>query len=281
MNLTIDENYLKELKKLQSLELKIAKEIKRVCENNNIHYFLIGGTLLGAIRHNGFIPWDDDIDIGMKREDYESFLQVCKNDLGNEFFLQTYKTDRAYGQFFAKVRLKETQFIEKSAEKTSAHNGIYVDIFPFDFTDEDAFIRSKYISRINLLTNLYRFKKGYKTWTNDFLHMCYYYLYKFLTYFIKISLLESSVERIISLSKNSDYPYVINYFDCTPSKEYMSIKGVNNLIDVSFEDTVFKAPLDSKEYLFKTYGNYMQLPPKDKRYNRHNIVKLDFGKYAE
>ena len=127
-----------DLRKAQLLMLKILKEIHNICVKNNIKYFLSDGTLIGAIRHNGFIPWDDDLDIGMLREDYEKFCSIAQEELPEEFVLQTQKTDKGYGLQFGKVILKNTIWIEKVAKNTKRdYSGLYIDIFPYDKIPED------------------------------------------------------------------------------------------------------------------------------------------------
>lgn len=131
------------LRKLQLVELEIANEIKRVCVENNIKYFLESGTLLGAVRHGGFIPWDDDMDIGMMREEYEKFLKIAPEKLSSEFILQTWKNEKDYSLTFAKVRKSDTIFLEYEFKDSSMHNGIWVDIFPYDSVPEKNITKSK------------------------------------------------------------------------------------------------------------------------------------------
>lgn len=120
------ENHIKDL---QRIELEMLLEVDRICKKYNIRYFLVAGTLLGAIRHKGFIPWDDDIDICMPVEEYRKFCKVAKTDLKKEYFLQNSDTDFS-NRWFSKVRKNNTTCIEKGYEKSKIHQGIWIDIFP-------------------------------------------------------------------------------------------------------------------------------------------------------
>ena len=109
-----------ELKKVQTLQLEMAKEVKRICEKHGIQYFLDAGTMLGAVRHKGFIPWDDDLDIGFLREEYDKFLQVAPQELSERYYLQNSMSDDDYGMVFSKIRLKGTKFVETISQENSA-----------------------------------------------------------------------------------------------------------------------------------------------------------------
>ena len=117
------------LRNVQLVQLEIAKEVKRICEQNNISYFMDGGTLLGAVRHKGFIPWDDDLDFGFTRDNYEKFIATAKKNLSSEFFLQTWDSDREYGYAFAKIRKKGTIYQERIAQDSNANCGIFIKAF--------------------------------------------------------------------------------------------------------------------------------------------------------
>lgn len=121
-----------ELEKLQSTLYQILNEIKRVCEKHGIRYFITGGTAIGAYFWEKILPWDDDVDVGMPRPDYEHFIRVAQEEMGNDFFLQTPETDPHIPFFFIKVRMNGTEFNEETFQHIKMHQGIYVDIFPFD-----------------------------------------------------------------------------------------------------------------------------------------------------
>jgi lipopolysaccharide cholinephosphotransferase len=128
-----------ELKNLQNVQLEILDEIVRICNKYDIPYFFIGGTLLGAVRHKGFIPWDDDIDIGMLRKDYNKFIKLCKDELKSEYYLQCSETYPQHWLSFAKIRKNNTLFIESEGLpfRGNDHRGIFVDIFPYDYVSKN------------------------------------------------------------------------------------------------------------------------------------------------
>ena len=146
---------------LKKLELEIAKEVKKICDENNIDYFIIGGTLLGAVRHKGFIPWDDDMDIGMTWNNYQRFLKLAPEKMDDRFFIQTCQTDLNYHNIFAKVRLRNTHMIEKVTENIEICDGIFVDIFPY-ISIKESLLKSKcYMFRLRILGKMSLLKHNY------------------------------------------------------------------------------------------------------------------------
>jgi len=120
------------MEEIHKIQFEMALEVKRICQNHNIEYFLIAGTLLGAVRHKGFIPWDDDLDIGMLRIDYNKFISLAPIEMDKKYVLQTWDTDPGFALPSAKLRKSGTKYIERNSQKANIHNGIFIDIFPFD-----------------------------------------------------------------------------------------------------------------------------------------------------
>ena len=121
-----------ELTQLHQVLYEILEEIVRICDKHNIPYFVIGGTAIGALYDKAILPWDDDIDIGMKREDYNKFLQIASQELREPYFLSWIHTDPHSPYYFAKVKKNNTLFVEEMFKDVPMHQGIFVDIFPFD-----------------------------------------------------------------------------------------------------------------------------------------------------
>lgn len=249
------------LKKAQSIMLEILIEIDRICVKHSIEYWLTDGSLLGAIRHKGFIPWDDDLDIGMLREDYEKFKKVALLELKDDIFLQTSQTDFGYpwGMVPLKLRSSKGIIIEKGEEEGKYNNGIFVDIFAFDkFSQNNLKRKIQYLPKILLEL------KTTRLWTNK----------KNLKNIMKIIFIIPSQKLIspkfiINLSKllnKSNENYVLGYgFDLTWRKVFDK-EDIFPLKKREFEGVKVKVPKNSHKYLKKIYGeDYMEIPPLEKR----------------
>lgn len=127
-----------QLEQLKSIELEMLKAFIKACDMLNVKYFLLGGTLLGAVRHKGFIPWDDDIDVGMLREDYEIFIAKGASYLPDNLFIQNVYSDENYTMCFSKIRNNNTTFIESTVSHLKMNHGVFIDIFPLDYYPDEA-----------------------------------------------------------------------------------------------------------------------------------------------
>ena len=264
------------LPKVQTVLLEIAREIKRVCEENHIRYFLYRGTFLGAVRHQGFIPWDDDMDFAMLREDYEKFRRIAPQKMDPRFCFQDWHTDPEYAHPFGKVRMRGTRYVEAKCRPLE-ENGFYVDIYPLDFAPQQEQARRK-LARQQL--HLYRvklMKSRYTTWMEGdrviLKKRIGYLLYQFIALFVSQKKLIETYERI-SRQPESDTLYEQS---ALPISYYFPASWYEASRDYPFAGCSFPGPQDADSCLSRLYGNYMELPPEGQRENRHQIMEMDFG----
>lgn len=248
------------LRKVQLTELEVLYEIDRVCEKHNIQYALLGGTLLGAIRHDGFIPWDDDIDICMMRKDYEKFIEVCKTDLNNSYMLHNQETDKLYWLPFLKIRKKGTIYKQEVQSKIhSVCDGVWVDVFPLDYVKnlKSAKIKTWLVGEIRAIVEL-RLNPELKQIG---------ILKKIILGISKIL----PVKKWIQLQQkiivsNCKYDFCKNFGSpYSPEKELWPVNWVFPTVKHKFEDGEFPISNSWDEMLTRQYGDYMQLPPEEKR----------------
>ena len=265
------------LRKVQLVQLEIAKEIKRVCEENGIGYWLDSGTMLGAVRHKGFIPWDDDLDMGMFREDYERFLHIAPKALHPPFALQQWETDPHYGLAFAKVRKAGTLYIENKSQRSQSQNGIFVDIFPYDHYGNDP--RGQGLP-LRVINTIMRRKSGMQTWREgasvNWRRFIGQIPFAIVAPFASRAALTARYKRVATMYNERECEYYFPQGISNYGRWIIPVSAMTEMIDAPFEDDVFKIPRGYDAYLTHAYGDYMTLPPEDKRGNRHEILEVRF-----
>lgn len=269
------------LRKVQLTELEITKEIGRVCELHHIPYVLYRGTFLGAVRHRGFIPWDDDMDVAMLREDYDRFCQIAPQALGENYCFQNWHTDEHYAHPFGKVRKRGTLFVEAKC-KPLAENGIYVDVYPLDAAPAEEGEKRLLAQKLLHLYRLKLMKSGYTPWKEGertvWKKRIGYLLYQTAALFFSHKQLIDLYEKTFRAVAPSGTVYEQS---AMPVSYYFPESQFRELESYPFEDTVFPGPRDFDTNLSTLYGDYMELPPEGKRENRHQIMTIDFGEDKE
>lgn len=269
------------LTRIKNTEKDILIFFQDMCEKYNLKYFVAFGTLLGTIRHSGFIPWDDDIDVAMPRKDYNQFLKIMQKEENSRFFLQIPETDHKYHLTFAKLRMKNTRFLEERLVDAGAQEGFYIDIFPYDNIPDNEQQAKMYMKKCAFWIRLFsvsRIKEpqiGSRGGLDYLVRTVWYALY----YFLKLI---PSADKRIWRKCNKYFCMYQNYetdrstlLVSEPEKWVIYKKEMEKLEQRQFEDIKVSVPKDYDAVLKRNYNNYMELPPKEERVN-HVPVEIQF-----
>ncbi len=265
-----------EFQQLRRVELDILKEFEKVCEQLQLKYYCIYGTALGAIRHKGYIPWDDDIDVGMPRKDYDVFVEKAQMLLPENYFVQTHMNEHEYLNPFAKLRKSDTTFIEIASKEACINHGIYIDIFPLDGYPLNKW--SEFLfkwKRVVYDSYIFADRGGAE------LGMRNRILVKIGRLFTGNISAWEAVVRKEKLIRKTDYDkadMVGVMVEDYPTKEAVPKECFGEGVTVRFENTSIRVPSNWHMYLEHKYGNYMQLPPETEQFPLHVCEIIDFEK---
>lgn len=263
------------MENLHKVELELLIELDRICRKHNIPYQLDGGTLLGAVRYQGFIPWDDDVDVRMLRKDYDRFYQVCKKELDKKrFFLQTYHSDPGYRWGYGKLIRKGTKYLRLHQEMLTMKKCVFMDIFPCDNMPEKGLPKVLYNFFCFFIRKTSYSPVGAKYEKNLF----YKCIYKVLAH-LPIKVVRKGFDFLAY-----QYSGTKTKFVRTPAWGYWQESAgylrrwMDESCELMFEGHRFLAPKDYHGYLSYLYGeDYMTPPPKEKQVPENTATYIDFG----
>ena len=262
-----------DLEQIKQVEFELLKKFRDVCKENGFNYSLMGGTLLGAVRHGGFIPWDDDIDLIMPRPDYEKFVEYCKTH-DTDFALMSDRTNDGYAYLFGKVMDKNTELVELVGNRNNVELGVFIDIFIYDGmgnTEEEAkknFRKSSFLRELLVAYNWTKFfRSKTKAWYYEPIRFAFFLCSRLVSHKKLIKAVEKKYKDLDFYSCE----YVGNL--CSDKRELSIIKRseIDTYTTLKFEGEEFSVFGGYETYLKNMFGDYMQLPPEDKRVTHHTF----------
>ena len=266
------------LRLLQDGNTVLLALFARKCRENGLRYWLDYGTLLGAVRHRGFIPWDDDADIGMLRDDFEKFRQIAKRDLDERFFFQTARRKSDYYNLFDQVGIINSSYTTEDQLHLNMFHGIHVDIFAYDyFSENDQESKSRYLKLIKYVQKLHlKKRKSFVNKKNVLKRVIINYKY----YFMKLVPFKVLINKInkIQISKDGNKNEIGCWFMERGVVKSFNYNDIFPIINKKFEDVELPVPNNYHKYLTKVYGDYMELPPEELRTVRNRIVDISFDR---
>jgi lipopolysaccharide cholinephosphotransferase len=270
------------IRQLQKKQLEILLEFDKAARKMGLSYTLSSGTLLGAVRHGGFIPWDDDADVAMLREDYERFLKEGQKHLPDYLFIQHYETDRDYPHNFIKIVDTRTRLVEHTTSQSDIKRGVFIDIFPIDRIPDSRILRT--IDRI-CLTFIYftrysvtlKFQKKSHNLTRKIVSRLLRPLGKALGV-QRLNRWETRIKTKYNHHSKFEYTYGDNSI-LVPTEikdsTILPVRIFQDLEEIRFEGHSFLAIKDRDRYLRTLYGDhYMELPPEEEQKPKHTFTEL-------
>ena len=261
---------------LQKKELELLEIFINICEQLGLEYFLVCGTALGAAKYEGFIPWDDDIDVALPRRDYEEFLKRSDEFLPEHLFLQNYRTDPLFPHVFSKLRNSATTYIEKDMSHLNINHGIAIDIFPLD-----GYPKSK-LSRLIL-----RYRKKFLSWqfycalgdeVQPFKVRFRNKIFRFFGFHKHTDRALGRLEKLISKYPTDFSEIWCNHGNWQGEREYAPRRHYGKGIIKTFEGLNAVIPENYDAYLTQKYGDWRKDLPKNKQKSHHNILIFDTNK---
>ena len=263
------------LRELHEIELETMKVFHELCVKNHLSYTLFGGTLLGAARHQGFIPWDDDLDVCMEYSDFKRFLKIAKKELPSRFFLQNYHTEHAYNNIWTKLRVNNTCTLIPTLKKLHIHHGVSMDIFYYCGVPDTKI--GNWIHRFSAYIISYLIQKDIVIAKNDKISWKTKLVYKVLPDVFRICLIAIFERIICSVGKSSEKVYRISDILKSPEKRKNFIIPrdwikPNMLMTLPFEGLELYASSKYEQMLEKQYGDWRKLPPVEEQIGHGNMI---------
>lgn len=266
-----------DLEKMKKIELEMLVELDRICRKYHIKYNICAGTLLGAVRHKGFIPWDDDIDVRMLRREYKKFCRVCEKELDDsKFFLQNKDTDPGYRWYFGRILRKGTEYVRVGQEELEQKTGVFIDIFPSDGIPENFLTKLLYSFLTWCCRKTLWSPVGVRVEKNPLKRRVFIFLSRIppkvpfgILEFLSRRYNEKNCERFACIGLKKDK----SIFSSQRIQKYgLKREWHTDLIEMEFEGHMFFAPRDYHGWLVEGFGDdYMQLPPVEKRTIHHTV----------
>ena len=269
------------VRKLQLAELSILKEVRDFCDERGIVYYLAFGSLLGAVRHQGFIPWDDDVDVFMMRPDYERFLQTAK-ELPDHLFVRTYRNSRLGEEnIVLQTKVEEkNRFVIRETSGKKIRQRIWIDIFPVDGMPKTGLIRELHWMNIRFHYNMCRIARsgvGHREGPRPFLEKAVLFIcdHTSIRDYLSLDKAFSRLDRTVGKYTVDHGPLVLGFADRYGRKTIIPGCCFGRGKTVIFEGESFRAPDDTDTLLRSWYGDYMQLPPPEEQVASHCIDIID------